>query len=126
MNRASTGDPIPDSQLSTDVLIVGGGPIGLALALHLDMYGVRSTIFNAEPETRWHPKGNIHNARTMELFRKVGIADRIRALGTVEIHREFITAAARWIFAAKLWSVLSARMAMRLNSLSLQKKFSIR
>jgi len=48
------------------------------------------------------------------------------ALGTVEIHREFITAAARWIFAAKLWSVLSARMAMRLNSLSLQKKFSIR
>ena len=28
--------------------------------------------------------------------------------------------------AAKLWSVLSARMAMRLNSLSLQKKFSIR
>jgi FAD binding domain len=81
MNRASTGDPIPDAQLSTDVLIVGGGPIGLALALHLDMYGVRSTIFNAEPEARWHPKGNIHNARTMELFRKVGIADRIRALG---------------------------------------------
>ena len=63
------------------VAIVGGGPIGLALALHLDMYGVRSVVFNAEPETRWHPKGNIHNARTMELFRKVGIADRIRALG---------------------------------------------
>ncbi len=63
------------------VAIVGGGPIGLALALHLDMYGVRSVVFNAEAETRWHPKGNIHNARTMELFRKVGIADRIRALG---------------------------------------------
>jgi 2-polyprenyl-6-methoxyphenol hydroxylase-like FAD-dependent oxidoreductase len=63
------------------VAIVGGGPVGLALALHLDMYGVRSTVFNTEPETRWHPKGNIHNARTMELFRKLGIADRIRALG---------------------------------------------
>ena len=37
-----------------------------------------------------------------------------------------MTAAARWIMASKLWSVLSARMAMRLNSLSLQKKFSIR
>ena len=47
-------------------------------------------------------------------------------LGSVEIHREFMTAAARWMMAAKLWSVLSARMAMRLNSLSLQKKFSIR
>lgn len=63
------------------VAIVGGGPIGLALALHLNMYGVRSTVFNTESETRWHPKGNIHNARTMELFRKLGIADRIRALG---------------------------------------------
>ena len=47
-------------------------------------------------------------------------------LGSVEIHRELMTAAARWIIAWKLWSVLSARMAMRLNSLSLQKKFSIR
>src|SRR5262249_42969907 len=63
------------------VAIVGGGPIGLALALHLDMYGVASVVFNSETQTRWHPKGNIHNARTMELFRKVGIADRIRALG---------------------------------------------
>ena len=63
------------------VAIVGGGPIGLALALHLDMYGVKSTVFNAEAETRWHPKGNIHNARTMELFRKLGPAGKIRALG---------------------------------------------
>ena len=63
------------------VAIVGGGPIGLALALHLDMYGVKSTVFNTEAETRWHPKGNIHNARTMELFRKLGLADNIRALG---------------------------------------------
>ena len=65
----------------SSVAIVGGGPIGLALALSLDLYGVKSTVFNTEPETRWHPKGNIHNARTMELFRKLGVADNIRALG---------------------------------------------
>ena len=47
-------------------------------------------------------------------------------LGSVEIHRELMTAAARWMMAVKLVSVLSARIAMRLNSLSLQKKFSIR
>src|ERR1700730_18798161 len=47
-------------------------------------------------------------------------------LGSVEVHRELMTAAARWIIAWKLRSVLSARMAIRLNSLSLQKKFSIR
>src|SRR5207247_1935530 len=47
-------------------------------------------------------------------------------LGSVWIHLEFITAAVRLIIASKLRSVLSARMAIRLNSLSLQKKFSIR
>jgi hypothetical protein len=47
-------------------------------------------------------------------------------LGPGGVHRECITAAAMWIIAVKLVSVLLARMAMRLNSLSLQKKFSIR
>lgn len=37
-----------------------------------------------------------------------------------------MTAVARWIMAEKLWSVLSERIAMRLNALSLQKKFSIK
>ena len=46
-------------------------------------------------------------------------------LGSVQIHRELITAAARLIMALKLSSVLSARIAMRLNTFSLQKKFSI-
>src|SRR5215813_6353605 len=72
---------MPGGQQATEVAIVGGGPIGLALALHLDMYGVRLRVFNSEAATRWHPKGNIHNARTMELFRKLGMADRVRALG---------------------------------------------
>jgi transposase len=49
-----------------------------------------------------------------------------RTLGSVWIHLEFITAAVRLIIASKLRSVLSARMAIHLNSLSLQKKFSIR
>lgn len=47
-------------------------------------------------------------------------------LRLVEIHRELMTAAQRWIIAPKLASVLSLRMAMRLNSLSLHKKFSMR
>lgn len=47
-------------------------------------------------------------------------------LGPVEIHLDWMAAAARWIMAEKLRSVLSLRKATRLNSLSLQKKFSIR
>ncbi|MBS9437973.1 monooxygenase [Photorhabdus noenieputensis] len=63
------------------VAIVGGGPVGLMLALFLDLYGIRSVIFNLDEETRWHPKGNTHNARTMEHYRRLGISQSIRALG---------------------------------------------
>ena len=47
-------------------------------------------------------------------------------LGPVEIHRELMIAAARLTIAPKLWSVLSLRLAMRLNPFSFQKKFSTR
>ncbi len=62
------------------VAIVGGGPVGLMLALFLDFYGVRSVIFNAEPEVRRHPKGSTHNSRTMEHHRRLGIAQQVRDL----------------------------------------------
>jgi 2-polyprenyl-6-methoxyphenol hydroxylase-like FAD-dependent oxidoreductase len=39
-----------------------------------------------EPTTRGHPKGNTNNARTMELFRKLGIADGVRELGIPADH----------------------------------------
>src|SRR4051794_1979505 len=68
-----------------------------------------------------------HHAAAAPLF--LGIFYRRlsrRCLGPVGIHRDAMTAAARWIMAAKLGSVLSLRIAMRLNSFSLPKKFSIR
>jgi 2-polyprenyl-6-methoxyphenol hydroxylase-like FAD-dependent oxidoreductase len=68
------------------VAIVGGGPVGLILALFLDRFGVRSVIFNTEQTTRWHPKGSSESARSMELFRQLGLASRIRALGLPENH----------------------------------------
>jgi 2-polyprenyl-6-methoxyphenol hydroxylase-like FAD-dependent oxidoreductase len=61
------------------VAIVGGGPVGLMLALFLDRYGVRSVLFNTEAEVRPHPKGSSHNARTMEHHRRLGIAQTIRS-----------------------------------------------
>lgn len=67
--------------LTTEVAIVGSGPVGLVLALFLDFYGVRSTLFNTEPHSRWHPKGNGQNARTMEHYRRLGFSDEIRRLG---------------------------------------------
>ncbi|MGH6682504.1 MAG: FAD-dependent monooxygenase [Pseudolabrys sp.] len=68
------------------VAIVGGGPVGLMLALFLDLHGVRSVIFNNDETTRWHPKGSTEGARTMEHFRRLGIAADIRKLGQPPDH----------------------------------------
>ena len=72
----NAGDPKHSS-----VAIVGGGPVGMLLALFLDKFGIKSVLFNTEPEVRPHPKGSTHNARTMEHHRRLGIAAQIRALG---------------------------------------------
>ena len=76
-----------DTQVSRiPIAIVGGGPVGLMLALFLDLYGVRSVLFNVEEMTRWHPKGSTQGARTMEHYRRLGIAGNVRALGLPADH----------------------------------------
>jgi 2-polyprenyl-6-methoxyphenol hydroxylase-like FAD-dependent oxidoreductase len=63
------------------IVIVGGGPVGMVLAMNLAALGVRSIIVNTETSSRWHPKGNTHNARTMEHYRRLGLAKALRRLG---------------------------------------------
>jgi len=67
--------------LTAPVAIIGGGPVGLMLAMNLDFFGVRSLLINTDPTTRWLPKGSTHNARTLEHFRRLGVAKQVRALG---------------------------------------------
>ena len=63
------------------VIIIGGGPVGMLLALNLATLGVRSTLVNSEPRPRSHPKGSTQNSRTMEHYRRLGFVERIRRLG---------------------------------------------
>src|ERR1700722_7064207 len=63
------------------IIIIGGGPVGMVLGMNLAGLGVRSTIVNTETSSRWHPKGNTHNARTMEHYRRLGIAKALRKVG---------------------------------------------
>jgi 2-polyprenyl-6-methoxyphenol hydroxylase-like FAD-dependent oxidoreductase len=65
----------------TQLAIVGGGPVGMLLALFLDRQGVKSVVFNTEERVRMHPKGSSHNSRTMEHYRRLGISQPIRKLG---------------------------------------------
>jgi 2-polyprenyl-6-methoxyphenol hydroxylase-like FAD-dependent oxidoreductase len=64
-----------------EVLIVGGGPVGLTLAIELGQQGVTCELIDKRPQLGRLPKMERCNARTMENFRRAGIADRVRAAG---------------------------------------------
>jgi 2-polyprenyl-6-methoxyphenol hydroxylase-like FAD-dependent oxidoreductase len=72
--------------IHTPVLIVGGGPVGLNLALNLAWWDTPCLLVNDNENTPNHPQGNSHNARTMEHYRRLGIANTIRKVGLPPDH----------------------------------------
>src|SRR5262245_53277725 len=70
-----------NSGMNTQVLIVGAGPTGLTLAIDLGLRGVRCTVIEQKEAPQFLPKMERCNARTLEIYRRMGIADRIRAAG---------------------------------------------
>jgi 2-polyprenyl-6-methoxyphenol hydroxylase-like FAD-dependent oxidoreductase len=73
-------------ELNTEVLIAGGGPFGLMLALELGKRGVACLLVEPKPGTAFNPQANATQARTMEHFRRHGFADAIRAQGLPPDH----------------------------------------
>ncbi|KAL4903193.1 hypothetical protein BDW74DRAFT_180060 [Aspergillus multicolor] len=60
------------------VLIVGGGPVGLITATTLAKYGIRSVILERNLTTTKWPKMDLTNARSMEIYQRLGIAEDLR------------------------------------------------
>ena len=65
----------------TEVLVVGAGPVGLTLAIALGQAGVRCTLVEKKPAPQFLPKMERCNARSMEIFRRMGLAAKLRAAG---------------------------------------------
>ncbi|PGZ68116.1 FAD-binding monooxygenase [Bacillus sp. AFS029637] len=63
------------------VLIVGGGLSGLASALFLAKHNIEYLLIERHPSTAIHPKAGGLTLRTMELFRELGLEDRIKLAG---------------------------------------------
>ena len=67
--------------LDVDVLVVGAGPVGLTTSIALSQHGVRHVVVERHPSTSVAPKARGINARTMEMYRQMGVEDDIRAAG---------------------------------------------
>jgi putative polyketide hydroxylase len=67
--------------LETDVLVVGAGPVGLTASIALSQHGVSHVVVERHPSTSIAPKARGINARTMEMYRQMGVEADIRAAG---------------------------------------------
>jgi 2-polyprenyl-6-methoxyphenol hydroxylase-like FAD-dependent oxidoreductase len=70
-----------EGTLNTQVIIVGAGPVGLTLAIDLGRRGVRCVLLEQKEAPQFLPKMERCNARTMEIYRRLGIAQKIRDAG---------------------------------------------
>ncbi|MFJ9818450.1 FAD-dependent monooxygenase [Streptomyces sp. NPDC101151] len=72
----------PDMQeadAETEVLIVGGGPVGLTARALLSRWGVRALTVEKHHDLSPFPRARLVNVRSMEIYRQLGAAARITA-----------------------------------------------
>jgi len=70
--------------LDASVIVVGAGPVGLALAINLGRAGIKTILLERNPEPQFLPKMERCNARSMEMFRRIGLSKKIRDAGLRE------------------------------------------
>jgi 2-polyprenyl-6-methoxyphenol hydroxylase-like FAD-dependent oxidoreductase len=69
--------------MKTDVIIVGAGPSGLALAGQFIRYGVDFVIFDQKETTTPHSKAIGVQARTLEIYEQIGLAESLIGQGAI-------------------------------------------
>src|SRR5436190_2551520 len=69
--------------MNTDVLIVGAGPTGLALACQLVRYGIDFVIIDKKEATTPYSKAIGVQARTLEIYEQIGLADKLIKQGLI-------------------------------------------
>ena len=89
---------------STDVVIVGAGPVGLAAAIELGRRGIRCMILERNDRVGYSPRAKTTNVRTREFLRRWGIADALRAASPIASDRPSTV-----VFATRMNGPLLAR-----------------
>ena len=83
MMSASNGNTPPHEADVADVAIVGGGPVGMGLAIELGQRGVRCVVIERYAQPQPIPKGQNLTQRTMEHFHVWGAEQALRAARTI-------------------------------------------
>ncbi|MCK2216249.1 FAD-dependent monooxygenase [Actinomadura sp. ATCC 31491] len=68
-------------ELEVEVLVVGGGPVGLCAAIELSRLGISALLVERHSGTSIFPKARLVTTRTMELFRAWGIQEEVESAG---------------------------------------------
>ena len=69
--------------IKTDVIIIGAGPTGLSLACQLIRYGVDFVIFDKKETTTPYSKAIGVQARTLEIYEQINLADKLIGQGAI-------------------------------------------
>jgi 2-polyprenyl-6-methoxyphenol hydroxylase-like FAD-dependent oxidoreductase len=72
-------------QQDAEVVIVGGGPVGMGLAIELGQRGIRTIVVERYPQPQPIPKGQNLTQRTMEHFHFWGAEQQLRAARTIPV-----------------------------------------
>lgn len=70
------------TRVQTEVLIIGGGIVGMTASMLLSRLGVENLLYTYYPGTSPQPKSHILNQRSMEIFHELGLAEKIYAVST--------------------------------------------
>lgn len=68
--------------IDIDVLVIGAGPAGLTMSALLAAQGVNALTVTQYAGTAHSPRAHITNQRTVEVFRDLGIEDRLLKIAT--------------------------------------------
>jgi len=89
----------------TPVLIIGGSLVGLSAAVFLSSQGVRTIVVERHIGSSLHPRAMGYTARTMELFRSVGLTDSIpQVSGSHRLRRTRVESLAGKWFSETDWT----------------------